>query len=274
MKVFNGFPATMPNTLRQAGRLSPEEATVEWLLSGGPACPDAPTAHQAVALVLQAASQPPSERELTGEDAAVAAFLAAIGPPGPSAVQARTVSAASSWPHARLTGGTARWLPMRTRGGPRSPSFTRRLVLLAAACLVATTLALGGTAAASGRLPVPLQDVAHTVFGAPAPRPPGPRPPASRPPGPRPPASRPAVEPSDGRPAPAGRSRGQAIVAIHRSGSHKTSTASPGTRRAKVHKNTKKTKGKAHTKGHPKRSGNGNGKKKDHAKGRRHLSMA
>jgi hypothetical protein len=262
MKVFDGFPAKMPNIFRQTDGLSPDDAIVERLLSGHDAGPGAPRGQQAVALVLEAAARPASERELSGECQAVAAFLAAIGTHGPSARDR-----ISSRIPVRPRRGTAHWLHTRPRRGPRPHSLTRRLVLLAVACLVAATIALWGTAAAGGGLPAPLQQVAHTVFGAPAPRPP------TR----RPSTRRPTVPASPSRPAPGGHSHGRAIFASHAGRSHKTSTGSLGTEKVKGHKKTERGKkaskargkhtGKAKTKSHHKKNGNGNGPKKRHAKG-------
>jgi len=300
MRLFNGSGARMPNTFRQADRLSPEDETAERLLSGCPAGPGAPAGQQAVALVLQAASRPASERELSGEDAAVAAFLAVAGPARTSGSRARTRgwlrapsrTRAAGWPRVptvrvptlrvptvrvptlrvpTLRVPTLRVPTVRVPARSGSRPLTRRFVVLVLACLVAATVALGGTAAA-GSLPAPLQMVAHTMFGAPAPQPVAPRP---------------VAPPSPGRTPPSGHSRGRAIIVSHPTSSPKPSASSPATKKAKAPKKPKKPKkpkdnsknnskgnsagngngnGNGKKKGHHKTHGNGNGKKKSHEK--------
>lgn len=141
MSTFSGSPAEMPIVPRRAERPFPDEATAERLLSGHGVDPDAPPDQRALALVLEAAARPATDWELAGECAAVAAFLATAGKP-------RLLS--------------------RPRIGTR-PLY-RRIPVLAAGGVVALVVAFGGTAAA-GALPAPLQNVAHQVFGAPAPTP-------------------------------------------------------------------------------------------------------
>lgn len=145
MNAFDGSPAEMRILSGQADWPSPDEATAERLLSGHDAGPDAPADQRALALVLSAAARPATERERSGEQAAVSAFLAAVAVPSRRA-----------WPLTR-PGQRAARRPLR-----------RRIPLLATGGLLAVAVALGGTAAA-GMLPAPLQRVAHTVFGAPMP---------------------------------------------------------------------------------------------------------
>jgi hypothetical protein len=130
-----------------AGRLSPEEAMAERLLAGRGAGPGAPSGHQALERVLAAAARPATRRELSGEAAAVTAFLLAARANGAHGSQAR---------HGRHG----------RRPAARRPAY--KLPALTAALMMMMFLAIGGTAAA-GALPGPLQRLAHSTFGAPAP---------------------------------------------------------------------------------------------------------
>src|SRR5215472_12745132 len=114
MNAFDGSPAKMPIVPIPADWLSPDEATAERLLSGQGLGPDAPTDQQALALVLMSAARPATERELAGEEDAVAAFLAV---------------AAASRPRRLARVRTAR----RARANP----FTRRIPAFAAGGLLA-----------------------------------------------------------------------------------------------------------------------------------------
>jgi len=117
------------------------------LLAGRSAGPGAPSGHQALERVLAAAARPATRRELSGEAAAVTAFLLAAKANGAHGSQARH----------RLHGRR----PAARRPGYKLPALTAALTMMV--CLV-----IGGTAAA-GALPAPLQRLAHTTFGAPAP---------------------------------------------------------------------------------------------------------
>jgi hypothetical protein len=144
MTAFSGSLAEMFFHRRQAGRLSPEEAMAERLLAGRGAGPAAPSGHQALERVLAAAARPATRRELSGEAAAVAAFLVA----------------------SRTNGSPARHRRHGRRPVARRPAY--RLPAITAALTMMVCLVIGGTAAA-GALPGPLQRLAHTTFGAPAP---------------------------------------------------------------------------------------------------------
>ena len=115
----------------------------ERMLAGRGAGPGAPPGQQALERVLAAAAGPATQRELSGEVAAVAAFLLAVRPNGSRARHRRQTSR-----------------PMARRPAYKLPAVTAALVMM--------VLAIGGTAAA-GALPGPLQRLAHTTFGAPAP---------------------------------------------------------------------------------------------------------
>jgi len=144
MRAFSGSLAEMFFHRRPASRPSPEEAMAERMLAGRGAGPGAPPGQQALEQVLAAAAGPATQRELSGEVAAVAAFLLAVRPNGS---------------HARHRRHTSR--PMARRPAYKLPAVTAALVMM-------MVLAIGGTAAA-GALPGPLQRLAHTTFGAPAP---------------------------------------------------------------------------------------------------------
>ena len=147
MRAFSGSLAEMFFRRHPAGRPSPEEAMAERLLAGRGAGPGAPSGHQALERVLAAASRPATRRELSGEAAAVAAFVLA----------ARTNGAHGSGARHRRPG---------RRPAARRPAY--KLPAVAAALTMMMFLVIGGTAAA-GALPEPLQRLAHTTFGAPAP---------------------------------------------------------------------------------------------------------
>ena len=155
MRAFSGSLAEMFFHRHPAGRSSPEEAMAERLLAGRGAGPGAPSGHQALERVLAAASRPATRRELSGEATAVAAFVLA----------ARTNGAHGPGARHRRPG---------RRPAARRPAY--KLPAVAAALTMMMFLVIGGTAAA-GALPDPLQRLAHTTFGAPAPGDTG-RPPA------------------------------------------------------------------------------------------------
>ena len=150
MRVFTASLAEMWFSARRRRRLSPDEATAELMLAGRRLGQQAPASQRTLELVLAAAAGPATERELAGETAAVAAFLAALPEPEPA-----------------------------RRRGPR------RIPVLAVAFMFVVLVALCGTAEA-GALPAPLQRLAHQAINAPAPPPAmrAPRPSADVTPGP------------------------------------------------------------------------------------------
>ncbi len=125
-----------------------DDAIAERLRAGLDPCPgpDASRSQQALALILKAAAQPGTERELSGEAAAIDAFMLATGP-----LRTRAVNQTLKRPRARKT-------PV--------------LVAVITTVLVA---GLCGTAVA-GALPAPLQRFAHSTFRAPPPAPDWPAP--------------------------------------------------------------------------------------------------
>ncbi len=140
MSMSNGSPSEMPNLPRFSTRQLPDAACAEGLLVGRGVAPGAPVGQQALARMLAIAASPATDRELAGEAAAVAAF-----------------ARVTSYPGSRHPGARPRTVPASRR--------LARLTLALAACVTA----LGGTAAAVGALPAPIQEVAHVTFGAPAP---------------------------------------------------------------------------------------------------------
>jgi hypothetical protein len=126
-----------------AGR-SLDDAITERLQAGLDPCPDASRSQQVLALVLKAAAQPGTERELSGEAAAIDAFMLATSPLRTPA-ERQTLKR----PHARKT------------------------PVLVAAITTALVAGLCGTAVADA-LPAPLQRFVHSTFGAPAPGSPAP----------------------------------------------------------------------------------------------------
>jgi hypothetical protein len=135
MRLFTASLAEMWFSARRRSRLSPDEATAELMLAGRRLGQQAPASQRTLELVLAAAAGPATERELAGETAAVAAFLAALPEPEPA-----------------------------RRRGPR------RIPVLAVAFMFVALVALCGTAEA-GALPAPLQRLAHQAINAPAPPP-------------------------------------------------------------------------------------------------------
>ena len=133
--------------LAAPGRSS-DDAIVDRLQAGLDACPEDFRSQQALVLILDAAARPGTERELSGEAAAIDAFVLAT-----RARQARGVKQTPRRPH------------------------TRKSRVLAAAVTTAFVGGLCGTAVA-GALPAPLQALAHSTFGAPAPAQPAPARPA------------------------------------------------------------------------------------------------
>jgi hypothetical protein len=226
----------MPVSPGQTDWLSPDAATAERLLSGYGANPGAPSEDQALALVLAAAARPATARELSGEQAAVAAFELAI-----------SGSRSATWAWKR---------PGARTGRRRRP---RRVSVLVAGGALAVVAALGGTAAANA-LPAPLQKMAHTVFGAPAPAPAAPGPsvsPGSAPAGNGP---RPAASPSPAQSPRAKAAQKKAKAkAKGRKKAASTPTSTPSSSNSQGNGKTK-TKTKAHAKKTDESStGNGQG---------------
>jgi hypothetical protein len=125
----------------------PDEPLLDMLLTGQPLPPDAPDLLHEVAGVLATLAGPASPGELAGEAAARSAF-------------------------ARVAASPARVSPAARPRARRRPAwpFTPVKARLAAA-LAAVAVGLGGGAAAyAGALPSPIQDLAHHLIGAPAPR--------------------------------------------------------------------------------------------------------
>ncbi len=130
----------MQNLPRFSTRQLPDAACAEGLLVGRGVAPGAPAGQQALARMLEIAASPATDRELAGEAAVMAAFARVTSHPGSHRAGAR----------------------------PRTVPASRRLARLTLA-LAACVTALGGTTAAAGALPAPIQEVAHVTFGAPAP---------------------------------------------------------------------------------------------------------
>ena len=143
MPASNGLLAKMLHSPRfrwpDAPGRSLDDAIAERLRAGLDPCPDASRSQQALALVLKAAAQPGTERELSGEAAAIDAFMLATSP-----LRTRAARQTLKRPHARKT------------------------PVLVAAIATALVAGLCGTAVADA-LPAPLQRFAHSTFGAPAP---------------------------------------------------------------------------------------------------------
>jgi hypothetical protein len=240
MTAFDGSPAEMPIFPGRTDWPFPDAATAERLLSGHGADPGAASDERELALVLAAAARPATARELSGEQAAVAAFELAIS-------ESRSAGRAWTRPGAR------------TRRLPRP----RRVSVLVAGGVLALAAALGGTAAANA-LPAPLQKMAHTVFGAPAPAPAVPRPsvgPGSAPTGNGP---RPAASPSPAQ-SPRAKAAQQKGKAKGKAKGHKKATSTPASTPSSSQGNGK-GKGKGHAK---KTDGKGKGHAKCHGNGKK-----
>ncbi len=141
-------PTPRPTT--PEGRSVPDVADDPWLLdrvlSG-----EAGESWASVTALLTAAGSPPEAAELEGESEAVASFLAA-----------RQTSGAAPRTGRATARGAGRVAIMSTLLAGRFAAVTMAGVV---------TLGAGGMAAAAytGRLPAPLQDVAHRTIGAPMP---------------------------------------------------------------------------------------------------------
>jgi len=127
-------------------------ADTDRLLARHGAHAEAPAVQHAIAGLLDIAAGPPTDQELAGEVAAVATFVL----------------------------GT-------TQRATRS-ARARRGRVIAAGIAASAVVAFSGAAAANA-LPAPIQELAHTTFSAPAPRPAAPQPTAT------PPAGQPAPMP-------------------------------------------------------------------------------
>jgi hypothetical protein len=139
MSPGRDLPSARRRPARRAGRQPLTTADTEWLLTGHEARPEAAMTHHLLAGLLDSAAGPASDQELAGEVAAVAAFVLVSGGRAP-----------------------------RSAAGRRGP-------VIAAGIAAAFVVGLSGAAAADV-LPAPIQELAHTTFGAPAPLHSGPLP--------------------------------------------------------------------------------------------------
>lgn len=236
MTVSNGLLAKVLHFSRfcwpaAPGRL-PDDAIVEQLRAGLAPCSDAFRSEQALAMILNAAARPGTERELSGEAAAIDAFILATIP-----LHTRVEKQTRRRPHAR--------------GTP----------VLVSAISTAIVAGLYGTALADA-LPAPLQQFTHSAFGAPAPGRPagastGSSGSGSRSPGLGVNASRRATSTS-GTGQVSGQNTGQT------SGQKAKST--PG-HSGKAHSSNKGSNGNGKAKGKTESNGNGNGNGKAKNKG-------
>jgi hypothetical protein len=127
---------------RRKPRIGPAE--VERLLAGDPTGPD----HRGLAALLDAAQAPASPRELAGEQAAVAGYVAAYREAVPTSMP-------------------------KGRRRVRIPSPARAAAVKVAAGVAVLAVGGGALAAETGRLPAGAQQRAHDLFsaaGVPAPR--------------------------------------------------------------------------------------------------------
>jgi hypothetical protein len=153
MSADGDLPSAMQSFSRRRGSTPLTAADTERLLTGHEVPPGAPAVQHAIAELLDSAAGPARDQELAGEAAAVAAFVLDTGERAARSAQFRA--------HAR-----------------RGPA-------IAAGIAAAVVVAFSGAAAADA-LPAPIQELAHTTFGAPAPRHPAPLPEVT------PPSSQPA----------------------------------------------------------------------------------
>jgi hypothetical protein len=161
MSPGHDLPSARRPSACQAGSLPLTAADTERLLAGHGARPEAATPHHLLAGLLDSAAGPASDQELAGEVAAVAAFMLASGE------------------------GTTR-------------SARRRAPVIAAGIAAAIVVGVSGAAAADA-LPVPIQELAHMTFGAPAPRHSAPAPRATVSPGSPVPMTSPSVKSQPGQ---------------------------------------------------------------------------
>jgi hypothetical protein len=139
MSAGGDLHSAMHHSSRQTSIEPLTAAGIEWLLAGRGVHPEAPAVQHALARLLDNAAGPPTDQELAGEMAAVAAFMLVTGHCG-----------------ARHARSLTRVLPRRIRA-------------MAAAAGAGIVVAFSGAAAANA-LPAPIQELAHRTFGAPAPR--------------------------------------------------------------------------------------------------------
>jgi hypothetical protein len=148
MSADGDLPFAMQSSSCQEFSAPLTAADTERLLDGHGPHREASAVQHTVAGLLGSAAGPASDRELAGEAAAVAAFAQAVGE------------------HAAR--------PARPR------AHARRGPAIAVGIAAAVAVAFSGAAAADA-LPVPVQRLAHTTFGAPAPQTPASRPEPTRP---------------------------------------------------------------------------------------------
>jgi hypothetical protein len=120
------------------GSLPLTAADADSLLAGRAVRSGVPAVQHALAVLLDSAAGPPSDQELAGEVAAVAAFMLVTS-------------------------------QRDVRRQTRFRTLARRGQAVAAVVGTSFALAFSGAAAASA-LPAPIQELAHKTFGAPAPR--------------------------------------------------------------------------------------------------------
>jgi hypothetical protein len=129
----------MRRLLRDRHRLALDEGTAERLLTGQLAPADAPPGYGRVAAVLAAASAPPDAKELAGTATALARFAAAA---------------------------RSRPLDPRPLTPRRSQVLTKLMTAKAAAAVLGVLMTGGVAAAATGNLPDPAQQAAHSLLGS------------------------------------------------------------------------------------------------------------
>lgn len=180
----DGGPSAMQPFSRRRGSQPLTPADAERLVAGRGVPPEAPVAQYALAGLLERAAGPASDQELDGEIAAVAAFALAASERASRSAQYRALA--------------------------------RRGQAIAVGIAAAVAVALSGAAAADA-LPTPIQELAHTTFGAPAPRHSAPEPKATVPSAKPAPASSPNPRSQHGKAkapgkktAPKGLARGKA----------------------------------------------------------------
>lgn len=141
MSAGDDLPSAMYHSSRRRSSEPLTVADAEWLLAGRGAHPEAPVAQHALARLLGDAAGPPTDQELAGEVAAVAAFMLITGH--------RRARHAHNRKRFRI-------LPLRIRA-------------MAAAVSAGGVVAFSGAAVANA-LPASIQELAHRTFDAPAPR--------------------------------------------------------------------------------------------------------
>ena len=194
MSADGDLPSAMQSSSRQGGSTPLTSVDTERLLDGQGAHREAPAVQHAIAWMLDSAAGPACGQELAGQVAAVAAFQQATGERAARSARFRA----------------------RARRGPA----------IAAGIAAAAVVAFSGAAAANA-LPVPVQELAHRTFGAPAPPPPAPLPKPTRPASTPSPAASPGSEhgkaKTSGKKAPhkaqaTGKAKGQAKPHGHQKG--------------------------------------------------------